>query len=93
MVASSRLNRFEKHTEILRSIAHPIRLAMIELLHQKHRMSVSEIYSELRIEQATASHHLKILRQSDVVKVERRGRYSYYLLVDEVYPQIVQLLG
>lgn len=93
MVATSRLNRFERQTEILRSIAHPIRLAMIELLQRGRRMSVSEIHSALKIEQATASHHLKILRQVGIVKVEREGRYSYYLLADEVYPQIVQLLG
>lgn len=93
MVATSRLNRFERQTEILRSIAHPIRLAMIELLQRGRRLSVSEIHSALKIEQATASHHLKILRQVGIVKVEREGRYSYYLLADEVYPQIVQLLG
>jgi DNA-binding transcriptional ArsR family regulator len=93
MVATSRLNRFERQTEILRSIAHPIRLAMIELLQRGRRLSVSEIHSALKIEQATASHHLKILRQVGIVKVEREGRYSYYLLADEVYPQIVQLLA
>jgi len=93
MVATSRLNRFERQTEILRSIAHPIRLAMIELLQRGRRLSVSEIHSALKIEQATASHHLKILRQVGIVKVEREGRYSYYLLADEVYPQIVELLG
>ncbi|HKK79662.1 MAG TPA: metalloregulator ArsR/SmtB family transcription factor [Phaeodactylibacter sp.] len=92
-MATSRLNRFERQTEILRSIAHPIRLAMIELLQRGRRLSVSEIHSALKIEQATASHHLKILRQVGIVKVEREGRYSYYLLADEVYPQIVELLG
>jgi DNA-binding transcriptional ArsR family regulator len=93
MVAKSSLQRYEQHTEVLRAIAHPIRLAVIELLYRHHSLSVSQIHESLRIEQATASHHLKILRQAGILKVQREGRYSYYLLADDSYPQILHLLG
>lgn len=93
MVAKSSLRRYEHHTEVLRAIAHPIRLAVIELLYREYSLSVSQIHESLHIEQATASHHLKILRQAGILEVQREGRYSYYLLANDIYPQILQLLG
>ena len=93
MVAKPTLRRYEEQTEVLRAIAHPVRLAIVDLLHQQHSLSVSQIHESLSIEQATASHHLKILRQAGIVHVQREGRFSYYLLTKDCYSQILQILG
>ncbi|MCB0561940.1 MAG: helix-turn-helix transcriptional regulator [Lewinellaceae bacterium] len=92
MVANTELERLEQYSEVLRAIAHPIRLAIISLLKDGEPLSVTDIHDQLQIEQAAASHHLKILRYNGILQARREGRYIYYLLSDETYPQILELL-
>jgi len=82
----------ENATETLRAIAHPIRIAIVDLLHRNGQMTVTDIYSKLDIEQAIASHHLRILKAKDVVTVERDGKNSRYSLTQEDYYEIVETL-
>jgi DNA-binding transcriptional ArsR family regulator len=56
----------------LRAISHPMRIAIIELLSGDKHLSVTEIYKNLEIEQATASHHLNILKNKGVLVYHRR---------------------
>lgn len=79
-------------TETLRAIAHPIRLAIIDLLHTHGKLTVTEIYQQLKIEQAVASHHLRILKNRNVVDVERDGKNSYYSLTSPDYFEILKTL-
>lgn len=44
MKTSHPLSFLEESTETMRAIAHPIRIAIIDLLHRKGKMSVTEIY-------------------------------------------------
>lgn len=82
----------ENSTETLRAIAHPIRIAMIDMLYKKKQMTVTEIFEQLDIEQAIASHHLRILKNQDIVEVRRDGKNSIYYLTDEDYYTIVEVL-
>ena len=92
MVANTELERLEQYSEALRAIAHPIRLAIIGLLQGGSPMSVTDIHERLQIEQAAASHHLKILRYNGIVQAQRKGRYIFYLISDNTYAQILELL-
>ena len=83
----------ENATETLRAIAHPSRIAIIELLYQRDAMTVTEIYEQLEIEQAVASHHLRILKNKNVVTVQRSGKNSYYALANEGFYQIIAILS
>jgi DNA-binding transcriptional ArsR family regulator len=82
----------ENATETLRAIAHPIRIAIVDLLHRKAPMSVTEIFEELDIEQAIASHHLRILKSQNVVDVKRDGKNSMYFLSNNEYFTLVEAL-
>ncbi len=82
----------EASTETLRAIAHPIRIAIIDLLHTHQKLSVTEIFKKLKIEQAIASHHLRILKNQDVVDVRRDGKNSYYALSKPEFYEILQTL-
>ena len=82
----------ENSTETLRSIAHPTRIAIIDLLYKNDKMTVTEIYEQLQIEQAVASHHLRIMKNKDVVKVERDGKNSLYSLTNDEYHNIINIL-
>ena len=82
----------ENATETLRAIAHPIRIAIIDLLYTSKHMTVTDIYQKLQIEQAIASHHLRILKNKNVVSVQRKGKNSLYSLADEHFYNIVKTL-
>jgi len=83
----------EDASETLRVMAHPIRLAIIEMLHQNGEQSVTNIHQALEIEQAVASHHLRILKGKKVVIVRREGQHSIYSLKDEDYYTIVEMMN
>ncbi|WP_108869805.1 ArsR/SmtB family transcription factor [Aquimarina aquimarini] len=78
----------DKSAEILKVIAHPIRLAIIELLYKKGESSVTDIYQGLDIEQSVASYHLKNLRMVNVVLSKREGTKIYYSIENENVIQI-----
>ncbi|WP_170254623.1 ArsR/SmtB family transcription factor [Phaeodactylibacter luteus] len=93
MVVNSSFERYGRQAEQLRAIAHPLRLAIIGLLHREGAQSVTQIYEALGVEQATASHHLKIMRQSEVLRTVRKGRFTYYELAGQEYPKILAMLS
>lgn len=85
------LKFLEDTTEILRSIAHPMRLVIIEMLYRNQEMTVTQIYEQLDIEQAIASHHLRILKDKDVVTVRRSGKNSFYALTNPDFYRIFEI--
>lgn len=65
---------------VLRAINHRLRQHMIDLLEQQERMTVTDIYVKMRLEQSVASQHLAILRRAGVVQTERVGKFIFYSL-------------
>ena len=63
---------------MLKVLGHPIRISIIELLEESSKMSVTEIFKALRIEQAIASHHLNTLKNKRILSSERVGKNTYY---------------
>ncbi|MEO0898728.1 MAG: metalloregulator ArsR/SmtB family transcription factor [Bacteroidota bacterium] len=82
----------ELSSEVLRAIAHPIRIAIIDLLHNKGKLSVTEIHQNLDIEQAIASHHLRILKDKQILFSKREGKNTYYDLRAGSYAEIIGTL-
>ena len=64
----------------LKAIAHPMRIAIINLLEANSKMNVTEIYEQLKLEQAAASHHLNILKGKGILESRRDGKRTYYYL-------------
>jgi DNA-binding transcriptional ArsR family regulator len=77
---------------VLRAINHELRRSIIDLLEENERMTVTEIYIRLRIEQSVASQHLAILRKAGVVSPHREGKYIFYSLEKDRLSQIAQLV-
>ncbi|HXH17615.1 MAG TPA: metalloregulator ArsR/SmtB family transcription factor [Chitinophagales bacterium] len=65
---------------VLRSVSHPLRKRMLKLLDEHKKLTVTEIYIKLRIEQSVASQHLSVLREAGVVKTQREGKFIFYSL-------------
>lgn len=71
--------------QILKSIAHPTRLAILELLRDEEQC-VCHIEAALKLRQAYISQHLMILRQAGLVEDRRDGSRIYYrVILPEVY--------
>lgn len=83
----------EKATEAMRAVAHPHRLQIIEMLYHQKSMTVTEIYERLGVEQAVASHHLRIMKDRDIVTVRRDGKNSYYTLTSPAYFSLIDTLA
>lgn len=73
-------NLLRKAVLSLRAVNHKLRKQIIKLLEEHDRLTVTEIYVKLRLEQSVASQHLAILRRAGVVKTERDGKYIHYSL-------------
>ncbi|MDQ3192718.1 MAG: metalloregulator ArsR/SmtB family transcription factor [Bacteroidota bacterium] len=85
--------KLELAAEVLKSIAHPIRLTIISLLENGEKLSVTEIYETLGVEQAIASHHLSILKAKGVVVSIREGKNSFYYLKHNCLSEILHCLN
>jgi DNA-binding transcriptional ArsR family regulator len=82
---NSQLNpeNLEKAANMLKALAHPTRISIIGCLEEGQKLTVTEIHKKLKIEQATASHHLGILRDKGVLASKREGKNIYYYLRHE----------
>ena len=86
------INKLEIAASKLRAIAHPMRIAIIDLLQEKE-LSVTEIYVRLDIEQASASHHLNILKTKGVLVSKRRGKKNFYSLKNQILSEIIDCIN
>lgn len=68
----------KKAALILRAINHKLRQQILKLIDETGRITVTEIYVKLRLEQSVASQHLAILRKAGFVKTDRDGKFIYY---------------
>ena len=68
----------KKAALILRAVNHKLRQQILKLIDEHGRMTVTEIYVKLRLEQSVASQHLAILRKAGFVKTDRDGKFIYY---------------
>lgn len=82
--------QLKKAALILRAVNHKLRQQILKLIHQKGKMTVTEIYVKLRLEQSVASQHLAILRKAGFVNTVRDGKFIYYSVNHE---RLVQVHG
>jgi len=94
------LNEKELHIETLqikkgvlvyRAINHPLRRQIVQVLHENIRMTVTELFVKLRLEQSVTSQHLAILRKAGMVNTERQGKFIFYSVNYQRIKQVHQL--
>ncbi|MFL9481632.1 ArsR/SmtB family transcription factor [Chitinophagaceae bacterium LWZ2-11] len=87
----------KKAALILRALNHKLRQQMVKLLNDNKRMTVTEMYVKLRIEQSVASQHLAILRRAGIVATKRDGKFIFYSVnyarLAEITKFVKDLLG
>lgn len=65
-------------SEILRALAHPLRMQILEFIDKHKTINVNKIYNTLKLEQSITSQHLRILRLAGIVETRREGKFIHY---------------
>lgn len=65
-------------SEILRALAHPLRMRILEFIDKHKTINVNKIYNTLKLEQSITSQHLRILRLAGIVITSREGKFIHY---------------
>ncbi len=86
------VEKLERIAFILKTVAHPMRLAIIHLLEQHPRLSVSEICAMLGSEQSLTSHNLQNMRLKGILTAKREGRSVMYSLKEKDVSMIIECL-
>ncbi len=79
------------HAGLCQCLADPRRISILYALSEG-RKNVSELMEALDMNRATASRHLKVLRDGSMVNTEREGVSIYYSLADERVIKALDLL-
>lgn len=82
---------YVKTAERLKALAEPTRLQILEMLDHEE-MCVCEMIEKLRMSQPAVSHHLKILRQAELITDRKEGKWVFYALNTASYAELVNSL-
>lgn len=83
----------EKVCGILKAIAHPVRVSVVDLLEIHQEMSVGDLQERLSIEQATLSHHLITMKDKNILQCRREGKNMLYSLKEKRLVKILECMA
>lgn len=86
-------DKLQYSSELMRALAHPLRLKILEFIDANQSINVNKIYSNLDIEQSITSQHLKILRMSGVLSVEITGKWHVYYINYDVIRKVEKAIA
>ncbi|MFD2514952.1 ArsR/SmtB family transcription factor [Pontibacter locisalis] len=84
--------KLDRAAYVLKCVAHPVRISIIDLLEQRERLTVSELQAVLQIEQSLLSHHLTNMRDKGIVDTQREGKKMHYFLTDTTITNIIDCI-
>jgi DNA-binding transcriptional ArsR family regulator len=82
------LNKSKKAAMILRAVNHKLRQQIMNVITEKEKITVTDIYIKLRLVQSVCSQHLAILRRAKIVETERNGKSIFYRINKETISDI-----
>jgi ArsR family transcriptional regulator len=83
---------FEKDSEILKALGHPVRLRIVCGLLREDECNVNKMVEELNIPQSTVSQHLGILKSRGIIEPRKEGVKTCYRVVDKRVREIIDIL-
>ena len=82
--------------QTLKALADPIRREILNLL-KKGRMPAGEITAHFSVSAPAISRHLSVLKEADLIRDDRRGKFIFYELnasvLDEILLWLTRLKG
>lgn len=85
-------SKYNDIAEILKTIAHPVRICIIKGLLENGECNVSHMQSCMDIPQSTVSQHLQKLRAAGIIEGRRNGLEIYYSIADERIRNIIEAI-
>lgn len=82
---------FTGTAQLFKGLADPTRLKIAYALVKEVELCVCDVAAIIQSSVATASHHLRLLRNMGLAKSRRKGKLVYYSLEDNHVKQMVQL--
>ncbi len=92
-ISNLKPEQLETAANMLKAIAHPMRISILSYLEDGKELTVTEIHELLKIEQSTTSHHLGILKDKGVLTSKRVGKNTYYSLKHDSLSHIVECIS
>lgn len=80
----------EQKAELLKTIAHPVRLCILAMLIMNKESNVTDIQCCLDVPQPTVSQHLSKLKSAGILSSERNGTEIIYKISNNEVRQIVE---
>lgn len=82
----------DEYAKLLKALAHPVRLCIVQGLLKCDGCNVSDIQNCLDIPQSTLSQHLATLRHSGIIVGDRNGLEIIYKVIHPKVPIIIDVL-
>lgn len=78
-----------KFSDTFKALSDPVRLEILNILRKSGRLNAGEIAEKFDLSKATISHHLKILKDQDLIYEDKEKNYIYYELNTSVFEEIL----
>jgi ArsR family transcriptional regulator len=91
-IMEKKQQQFTEYAEMLKVLAHPVRLCIVKGLIEKGQCNVSHMQNCLDVPQSTVSQHLQKLRGAGIIQGVRSGLEINYKVCDQKVVQLVALL-
>jgi len=85
------LSKLEQAAECLKTLAHPHRLRMIQML-LRGRYTVGELAEACEIPSHMASEHLRLMQRCQLLNSQRDGRCIYYSVAEPHLANIMKCI-
>jgi len=79
MTTSAQRRRYEMQAQLISALAHPLRIAIVELL-KDGEVCVCEIADRIGAERSNTSRHLAVMLKAGVLKTRKDGLQVFYAL-------------
>ena len=76
-------------SDTFKALSDPVRLEILNMLKKNGSMNAGEIADNFDLSKATISHHLKILKEQDLIYEEKEKNFIYYELNTSVFEDIL----
>lgn len=86
------ISKFNDTAEMLKVLAHPVRLCIVKGLLEKGQCNVSYMQDCLEAPQSTISQHLQKLRSAGIIEGKRNGLEIYYSVCNNKVSSLIDIL-
>lgn len=78
-----------KFSNTFKALSDPVRLEILNILRKSGRLNAGEIAEKFDLSKATISHHLKILKDQDLIYEDKEKNFIYYEQNTSVFEEIL----